>query len=308
MVSHVPDCIGTLSDKVFYSCFHLTASGGKSGVLGQLDDGQNRVGQTCGLATEQATYCLSNGGLTDSNGRGCILTPPTTQFQCDVGAAPTIGFSVNSNGDLTYNGNNQFYACATGDNDGYNIYTTTSDAQTGCVGITLAADNCKVPTPAPAPAPPTTCPAALTGTYEYPHLIIPVDSKQPDKAFGTSQNGTVTSTVSSLYNFDIPSADSGKTCSLVFLFPEQSQLQTSAFDFSGAGGIDFSMLKEPASSGTTYNNRPGIAIDYGVTKVSPGNSYTIATFPCPGNSAIGFGLTASDDTMLSYFQDYNPSP
>ncbi|KAG9816487.1 hypothetical protein KCV05_g20465, partial [Aureobasidium melanogenum] len=119
-------------------CFSLTAAGGKTGAVGQLSDGQNRIGQTSGLATGSATYCINNGGLTDENGRGCILTPPTTQFQCDVGASPTTGFAVNSNGDLTYNGSTQFYACATGDNGGYNIYTTTTSAQTGCVAITLS--------------------------------------------------------------------------------------------------------------------------------------------------------------------------
>jgi hypothetical protein len=174
----------------------------------------------------------------------------------------------------------------------------------------LGADNCKsgCPAPAPAPAPaPKTCPAALSGAYEYPHLIIPVDSKQPDKAFGTQYNGTVSKSVSSLFNFDIPTSDNGKTCSLVFLFPKQADLETSSFDFSGAGGVDFAMLKGPASSSTTYNNKPGVATDYGVTKVAPGTSSVIATFPCPGNSAIGFSLSASDDTLLSWFNDYNPS-
>lgn len=52
-------------------CFHLTASGGASGSVGQLDDGQNRIGG--GLPPTQ--FCIdSNGGITDSSGRGCILT------------------------------------------------------------------------------------------------------------------------------------------------------------------------------------------------------------------------------------------
>ncbi|KAH0019899.1 hypothetical protein KCU78_g6637, partial [Aureobasidium melanogenum] len=59
-------------------CFSLTAAGGKTGAVGQLSDGQNRIGQTSGLVTGQATYCINNGGLTDKNGRGCILTSPTT--------------------------------------------------------------------------------------------------------------------------------------------------------------------------------------------------------------------------------------
>ena len=91
-------------------CFGLTASGGVSGTVGQLSDGQNRIAQTSGLANQAGEYCLSNGIITDSNGRGCILTPPTTQFQCDAGATGTSGFSVSSNGELAYNGSNTFRA------------------------------------------------------------------------------------------------------------------------------------------------------------------------------------------------------
>jgi hypothetical protein len=86
--------------------FTLTASGGQSGIVGQLDDGQNRVGG--GHPT--GTYSISNGQITDAQGRGCILTPPTSQFQCDDGASPTGGFSIN-NGQVEYNGSPTFYAC-----------------------------------------------------------------------------------------------------------------------------------------------------------------------------------------------------
>ncbi|TKA52537.1 hypothetical protein B0A55_11941, partial [Friedmanniomyces simplex] len=60
-------------------CFNINAfsNGGPSGPVRQLGDGQNRIGQH-GLP--QGKYCLdNNGGLTDASGRGCILTPPTTQ-------------------------------------------------------------------------------------------------------------------------------------------------------------------------------------------------------------------------------------
>lgn len=52
-------------------CFGLTASGGASGSVGQLSDGQNRIGG--GLMP--GSYCIdSMGGITDASGRGCILT------------------------------------------------------------------------------------------------------------------------------------------------------------------------------------------------------------------------------------------
>lgn len=292
-------------------CFHLTASGSVSGEVDQLSDGQNRVGAS-GLP--EGDYCInSSGGITDSQGRGCILTPPTTQFQCDSGASPTTGFSVGSDGTLSYNGSTKFYVCQTGDN-GENIYTTTTSAQTGCSEITLTADNCKAPAPSTTTAAPSptatakTCPTNLSGAYEYPHLIVPVSKASPNKAYGTSYNGEVTpNDISSIFNFDIPASDSGKTCSLVFLFPEQSQLETSSYTISGNGVIDFASLKSVATSSTDYNNQPAVASDLGTFTVAPGNSYLISTFSCPSGQAVAYEMSSAT-TSLTYFQDYNPSP
>ncbi|KAJ5604342.1 hypothetical protein N7510_009496 [Penicillium lagena] len=53
-------------------CFHLTASGGVSGSVGQLNNGQTRVGDN---TLSPAQFCLnsSNGTIADSKGRGCII-------------------------------------------------------------------------------------------------------------------------------------------------------------------------------------------------------------------------------------------
>lgn len=216
-------------------------------------------------------------------------------------------------GTLSSNGNSNFFACQTGDNGELNIYTQTGLGQTGCVSIKLTADGCKSGCPAPPPPPPPppapkTCPAALTGTYEFPHLIVPVNSASPNTAAGTSFNGQVTPTISSIFNFDIPSSDSGKTCSLVFLFPTQAQLQTSSFTFSGDGKIDFTSLKGTATTSTTFANQPAVAQDLGVVTVAPGNSYNIATFACPAGQTVSYELSEAGSTSLTYFQDFNPSP
>jgi len=280
-------------------CFHLDASGAVTGTVGQLDDGQNRVGGPLG----PAQYCITDGAITDASGRGCILTPPTTQFQCDVGATPTSGFSVGCDGTISYNGGTTFYECQTGDQGEANIYLTPGGVN--CGEITLKADGCFSGC---APPPPPSCPSNLNGAYQFPHLIIPIDSSNANAAAGTSYFGEVSSTISSIFNFDIPASYSGKTCSLVFLFPTQAELTTSSFTFSGNGGIDFSLLSEVATQATDYANAPGVKTDYGVTTVAPGNSYTIATFACPAGSAVSYELKAAGDTCLNYFQDYNPSP
>ena len=148
----------------------------------------------------------------------------------------------------------------------------------------------------------------LNGNYEFPHLIIPVDNTSPDTAHGTSYNGLVTPTVDSLFLFDIPASDAGKTCSLIFLFPTQQQLQTSSFTMSGCGQIDFGLVANEATQGTTWNNKGPVKTDYGITTVAPGNSYLISTFACPAGRQVTFQLESVGGTNLNYFQDYNPSP
>ncbi|KAJ5273166.1 hypothetical protein N7478_008291 [Penicillium angulare] len=281
-------------------CFHLSSP---SGPVGQLSDGQNRIGDN---SLDAAEYCISSdGSITDGNGRGCILTPPTTQFQCDEGATPTPGFSISPSGELEYKGSPDFISCQTGQNGGMNIYTTDSNDLSQCSTVTLTADSCHSPSPPSS----TTCGTTLTsGNFEFPHLIIPIDSSSPGTASGTSFNGKVTSTISSIFNFDIPQSDSGKTCSLVFLFPEKADLETSSYTFSGDGKVDVSELSGPASSSTTFNNAPSVSKDLGDITLSPGNSYVVSTFSCPAGKAIAFEMKDAGSTSLDFFQDYNPSP
>ncbi|KAH8787348.1 putative GPI anchored cell wall protein [Hyaloscypha sp. PMI_1271] len=120
------------------SCsFQLTASGGESGTIGQLSDGQNRIGG--GLSP--ATFAINNGGIIDSASRGCILTPSVEQFQCDQGVGPTFGFAIDSNETLTYSGSSVFYACPASDTE-WNLYTTPVTGQEKCVEISLTASGC----------------------------------------------------------------------------------------------------------------------------------------------------------------------
>lgn len=154
----------------------------------------------------------------------------------------------------------------------------------------------------------SSCPTNLSGNYEYPHLIVPINSAQPNKAYGTSYSGTVSNTISTIFNFDIPYSDFGKTCSLIFLFPNQSDLRTSSYKFSGNGKIEVAELRSPATESTTHNNAPKVAKDLGAFDITPGNSYLISTFACPAGHRVGFETSNAGTTYLDYFQDYNPAP
>ncbi|CAK4029768.1 glycoside hydrolase family 17 [Lecanosticta acicola] len=153
------------------------------------------------------------------------------------------------------------------------------------------------------------CPTTLTGDYQYPHLIVPVSSSSPDKAYGTSYNGTITPTESTIFNFDIPASYAGKTCSLVFLFPNQKDLQTSAYSFNGKGGLKIEELSGPADAGTTYANAPKAAgVTASITSLVPGNSYTVFSHACGAGQRVAFEFESTGGLELNFFEDYNPSP
>ncbi|KAF2207425.1 hypothetical protein CERZMDRAFT_102323 [Cercospora zeae-maydis SCOH1-5] len=292
-------------------CFHTTADGGPGGVVEQLFDGQNRIGQT-GL--KEGEYCINTqGGLVDSNGRGCILTPPTSQWQCDAGAQPTKGFYVGADGILGYNSSSQFWACPTGDNGGWNIYGNQPlPNEPKCVPTKLFADKCKASEPpADNPAPPESsqCPGYLPKGYEFPHLIVPVNEAERDKCYGTSYNGTAGRGLSSVFNFDIPTAAKGKTCDIRFLFPTQRQLETSAYTFSSSdGGFTLALLDDPATERTTFANLPKVKQDLGRHALAPGAAFDIASMACPAGNRFSVWLQAKGDSYIDFFQDYNPCP
>ncbi|KAI7089932.1 hypothetical protein KC356_g2084 [Hortaea werneckii] len=510
-------------------CFSLTASGGQSGTLWQLSDGQNRIG---GQGGDDAQYCISSDGtITDGSGRGCILTPPTTQFQCDTGATPDSGFSVSSNGQLQHNGDDTFYACPADENE-YNVYTQKVEGQEKCTKITLSTGGeCQgngggngsgngggnggnqgstasqgttaapskskgsyggessapaetttyacnpahsypngascvstggsltlvtptteatapgtskskggyggetsapaqtttyacnpahsypngascvstggsltlvTPTSegtAPAaskskggwggygggkgstPAMTTTAyetqtnsyeqPAKSTGTedygdkttksyeqpakttetegndqggktatatqpsgtnsgsggnggnggngkacattlnegsYETPHLIVPVNKDSPDESYGTSYFGQVNSTTSSIFNFDIPSSYEGKTCSIVFLFPKKEDLETANYDYSGSGSMSCDKLESAATEQTTYNSVPKVSSHLNDLELESGNSYVVSTGSCEAGQKVSYQLSSEGGMALNFFEDWNPSP
>ena len=539
-------------------CFSLTASGGASGALSQLDDGQNRIG---GSGSE-ASYCINNGAITDSNGRGCILTPPTTQFQCDSGATPTSGFSVASNGQLQYSNIDTFYACPVNDYGEWNVYSQPVEGQLKCVQISLSTggqcsssgsgtgsgtgsggsgsavtsapaasqtyacnpahsypdgascistagsltlvhasasatpssgSNCKAQydacafatdanqaqcaadysnclgynpfagndassTAPPAAtassgsdckaqydacayapdanqatcasnyasclgynpfasndvssatvtAPPSqkttyacnpahsypdgvscistagsltlvspsnyvgtaesrtaspsnyvgtaesrtasasnyvgtaesrtasasnyvgtaesrtasthaatatkpagsgsssgsACQTSLSGAYQTPHLIVPISSSFPDESCGTSYTGQINSTTSTIFNFDIPSSYSGKQCSVVFLFPQKSDLETSSYDFSGSGSLSFSQLSGACSQDTTWNTAPSVSSQMNSIAIQSGNSYVVSTGSCNAGQSQTVMLGSQGGLSLNFFEDW----
>jgi hypothetical protein len=147
-----------------------------------------------------------------------------------------------------------------------------------------------------------------SGNYQWPHLIVPISSSSPDTAAGTSYFGTISPNTSTIFNFDIPSSYADHTCSLIFLLPLQSQLETSSYTYSPTGAIDFEQLSSPALTSTTWDNAPAVSSNLGEFSIAEGSSTLVSTFACPAGETVAYEAKAVGDTNLYYFQDWNPSP
>lgn len=160
-----------------------------------------------------------------------------------------------------------------------------------------------------------TCPIDISaGRFEFPHLIVPTSSQEPDKAFGTSYDATISPVITTLFNFDIPANYNG-TCAVLFQFPYASDTAPSAgkYEFSGFeeeigenGGINFALLQREANESTTWASTPPININFGKTQIVPGNNYTVATLPCPSGRRITFSASSVGNITLIYMEDYAP--
>ncbi|KAI2783861.1 ubiquitin 3 binding protein But2 C-terminal domain-containing protein [Daldinia loculata] len=119
--------------------FHLTIGSGHNGSVGQLADGQVRVGSD--LAPSLFTWF--GDAFTDHQGRGCWWTPPTLLLQCDSNQQLGHGFVIGCYGGVSYEHQSLFYECQTGDGDEVNLYLEPNGAD--CSIITLHADSCRPP-------------------------------------------------------------------------------------------------------------------------------------------------------------------
>lgn len=189
------------------------------------------------------------------------------------------------------------------------VCKTTLYPSTSATSASASASASATSASASASASASGCPANLSGDYQYPHLIVPVSSSSPDTAYGTQYNGSITPEMSTIFNFDIPQSYAGKSCSLVFLFPELSALETSSYSFNGEGGIVSHVLSSAANATTTYNTAGKEVLENGsIASLQSGNSYTISSDSCPAGTTVTFELSSTGGLDLEFFEDYNPSP
>lgn len=309
--------------------FVMVAVGSPTGEIVETTIGENRIGGDY----PRAIYSIDAKVLTDANGNTCGISSSTAQFQCTSNSTATL-FTLGDNSDLLYNDTNaDFLACPT-DDGSYNIFSQAKKDTAGCETVQLvyggfscaalgrptssstAVPSATTTTISRSSSSPASCPTNIdSGSFQFPHLIVPTSPETPDYAFGNSYTAHITSTNTTLFNFDVPSdAPYTGTCALIFLFPFASATQSGTYTFTGIeeeegedGGLDFALLSGIATADTTYNTTPTVTTDYGTTKIIPGNNYTVATFPCPAGETVTYSGSSDGGVGLSYFENSAPS-
>ncbi|KAL5348533.1 hypothetical protein ACLOAV_005949 [Pseudogymnoascus australis] len=172
-----------------------------------------------------------------------------------------------------------------------------------------------------APAPTTTgtpekCAQVLTpGSFVEPELIIPVSPEAAGYPYGVISSPIITPSNNTLFAFTTPASWTG-TCSLLFTFPYASETANpGAYHFSGIeeekagnGGLNFDHLKADIDANETWWTKPEVKETYGKTEIIPGNSYTIATFPCKGGESLVYDVSSVAGVELEFEQNAEASP
>ncbi|KAJ1324435.1 Ubiquitin 3 binding protein [Microdochium nivale] len=186
---------------------------------------------------------------------------------------------------------------------------------------TVSGGQSQISNPSATPSTPVKqCSPDLEGQSESPHLMVPIDSAHPDQSYGPSFYGQISPNASTFYNFDVPAADAGKTCTLFFEFPRADSTST-GYMWSGTGKLTFEQMGGPAMSNTTFNSRPDVFMEIASLDLEPGNKYVINTFPCPAGDRVTFqirekrppgvsggGPQNGAETCLYYLQEHKPVP
>ncbi|KAI1763676.1 ubiquitin 3 binding protein But2 C-terminal domain-containing protein [Hypoxylon sp. FL1150] len=151
------------------------------------------------------------------------------------------------------------------------------------------------------------CPGELSGQWESPQLIVPVHSAHPNTAYGRSTFGEASSTISTVFSFNIPAEDDGKTCTLVFLFPDRHEDVAASSNMTGSGEIEFSRLDGAMGKKTTQNTVSDIVHSYKKVTVARSNAYKIESFACTGGQDVAVELSSvpGSKTELRFLQDSN---
>lgn len=150
-------------------------------------------------------------------------------------------------------------------------------------------------------------PRGLTPSFVAPNLIVPINRSDPSKFIGNSFTAQISSTLSTLFVFDMPSS-SAKTCNLVFSVPPVfDPTYVAPIKINSAGGISISRLDKSATAGTSASLVAAGTVVGSVPVLQPGHKYTITSAPCEAGQQVSYRADSLNGLDMNFFQMTPPA-
>lgn len=125
---------------------------------------------------------------------------------------------------------------------------------------------------------------------------------------GNGFTAQLSSSISTVFVFDIRPEYQGKTCNLVFYVPPTTPSGGLApYNIKTPGGINVSRLTNHIATPKINANSVGSSTPIGtVPSVQPASEYTIGSAPCDAGRRVGYQVDAIGGFTMDFFQMTSP--
>jgi glucan endo-1,3-beta-D-glucosidase len=156
---------------------------------------------------------------------------------------------------------------------------------------------------------PTSVPIGLRGSFEAPHLIVPIDKTNPSRVVENGYTAQLSSDLSTVFVFDVRPEYEGKLCNLIFYMPPALPFSDLApVEIRSPGGITVSQLgsnvvatpeisAESVGSSTPVGSVPSIQF---------ANQYTVTNMPCEAGKKVAYQVESTGGLTMDFFQMTSP--
>ncbi|KAL9633276.1 MAG: hypothetical protein Q9204_003464 [Flavoplaca sp. TL-2023a] len=141
-----------------------------------------------------------------------------------------------------------------------------------------------------------------TDDFLAPKFIIGLNKNSPDEAPRTGDNVIVSTSLSSIFNFDIPWSYYGYDCELVFFFPKSRRDGSLFRDYVYDGTVGLDRLAEAKRAQRTGYIKPAVEYRLGSIKLGSQDSFSFGTEKCDALQKVAYEMVDTGGADLTFVQ------
>lgn len=156
---------------------------------------------------------------------------------------------------------------------------------------------------------PTSVPTGLRGSFEAPHLIVPIHKANPSRVAGNGYTAQLSPDLSTVFGFDIRPEHQGKLCNLVFYMPPAFPFADLApVKIRSPGGINVSRLSSNrvATPEISVDSVGSATLVGTVPSIQFANQYTVTSMPCEAGQNVAYQVDSIGGLTMDFFQMTSP--